>query len=323
MDCLGGRGVQQLSGLVRLLRPQIGELEIQIHPGVFPEGLQIGDHGIRRRVAAVQIRRHGLQADQLQLLRDVRIDLPGRQGDGAQVLDGNGHGAVPLKGQAAGEHLIEHHACGVDVAPCVDAVSPGLFRGDVVDRAQCLLGQGLGGVLQTGDAEVGHLHAAVPQHHHVLGLDIPVDDAAAVCVGEAPHDLGDEVQRLPPVQLAPLLHILLEGDAVDQLHDDVLHIAAPGHVVHRHDVGVGELGDSLGLRVEPAAEVLVLGQVALEDLDRNQAVEPVAFGLVDHRHAPGADALQDLIAVVQHPSDIRVLVFHVSPPFTPSASIRR
>ena len=46
-------------------------------------------------------------------------------------------------------------------------------------------------------------------------------------VAETPHDLGDEVQRLPPVQLAPLFHILLEGDAVDQLHDDIFHIAAP------------------------------------------------------------------------------------------------
>ena len=124
-----------------------------------------------------------------------------------------------------------------------------------MDGAKGLLRQGLGGIRQTGDAEIGHLHAAVPQDHDVLGLDIPVDDATAVGVAEAPHDLGDEVQRLPPVQLAPLFHILLEGDAVDQLHDDIFHIAAPGHIVHRYDVGVRQLGNSLRLRVEPAAEL--------------------------------------------------------------------
>ena len=54
-----------------------------------------------------------------------------------------------------------------------------------MDGAQRLLGQSLGGVFQAGDAEVGHLHAAVPQHHDVLGLDVPVDDAPAVGVAES------------------------------------------------------------------------------------------------------------------------------------------
>ena len=143
------------------------------------------------------------------------------------MLDGHGYGAVPLKGQAAGEHLIQHHAGGIDVGPGVHPVAPGLLRRDIVHGAQGLLGQGLPLVRQARDAEVGHPDAAVPQDHDVLGLDVPVDDATAVGVAEAPHDLGDEVQRLPPVQLAPLFHILLEGDAVDQLHDDIFHIAAP------------------------------------------------------------------------------------------------
>ena len=208
VDCLGGRGVQQLSGLVRLLRPQIGELEIQVHPGVFPEGLQIGDHGVRRRVAAVQIRRHGLQADQLQLLLDVRIDLPGRQGDGAQVLDGNGHGAVPLKGQAAGEHLIEHHACGVDVAPCVDAVSPGLFRSNIMDRAYGLSIFLVHLVFQRSYAEISDFYCAVLQKHNVLRLYIPVDNTSLMGMRESLCHLLCEVQCFTPGHCAPLVHIL-------------------------------------------------------------------------------------------------------------------
>lgn len=139
-----------------------------------------------------------------------------------------------------------------------------------------------------------------------------MDDTTAVGVAEAPHDLGDEVQRLPPVQLAPLFHILLEGDAVDQLHDDIFHIAAPGHIVHRYDVGVRQLGNSLRLRVEPAAELLVLRQIAFQNFDRHQTVEAMALCLVDDRHAACADALQDLIAVVQHFSNVLI---HTSPPF--------
>jgi hypothetical protein len=133
-----------------------------------------------------------------------------------------------------------------------------------VDGTQGLLGQGLGGVFKARDAEVGHLYAAVPEDHHVLGLDVPVDDAPAVGVAEASHDLGDEVQGLPPVQLAPLLHILLQRDAVDELHNDIFRVPSPAHVVDRHDVGVGQLGHGLGLRVKPASEVLVLGQIAFQ-----------------------------------------------------------
>ena len=143
------------------------------------------------------------------------------------MLDGHRNGGLSFKGQPSGEHLIKHHAGGIDVAAGVRPVAPCLLRRNIVDGAKGFLCQGLGGIRQTGDAEIGHLHAAVPQDHDVLGLDVPVDDATAVGVAEAPHDLGDEVQRLPPVQLAPLFHILLEGDAVDQLHDDIFHIAAP------------------------------------------------------------------------------------------------
>ena len=96
------------------------------------------------------------------------------------MLDGYGHSAVSFKGQPPCEHLVEDDTGGVNVAAGVDPISPCLFRRDIVNGAQCLLGQCLGGVFQAGDAEVGHLHTAVPQHHHILRLDVPVDDAATV-----------------------------------------------------------------------------------------------------------------------------------------------
>ena len=186
-----------------------------------------------------------------------------------------------------------------------------------MDGADGLVG-GVGAVGEAGDAEVRHLHRPVPEDHDVLGLDVPVDDPPAVGVAEALHDLGDdlgdEVEGLRPVEAAPALHILLEGDAVDELHDDIVHIAAPGHVVHRHDVGVGQHGDGLGLVMEPAAELRVLRQVLLQHLDGHQAVEPVAPGLEYHRHAPGADDLQDLIAVIQH---LSYVTFHSKASFLP------
>ena len=228
------------------------------------------------------------------------------------MLDSHGDGAVPLKGQTAGEHLIEHHAGGVNVAAGIGAVPSRLLRRDIVDGAQGLLGQSLGGVLQTGDAEVSHLHTAVPKDHDVLRLDVPMDNTPAVGVAQATHDLGNEVQRFPPVQLSPLLHVLLQCDTIDEFHDDILGIAAPGHIIDRHDVRVGQLRDRLGFRVEAAAKILILRQIIFQDFDGHQAVQPMALGLIDHRHAACADAFQDLIAVIQHFSDIRIC--HASPP---------
>ena len=224
------------------------------------------------------------------------------------MLDGHGHGAVALEGQAAGEHLIQHHTGGVDVGAGVDTVAPRLLRGNIVHGAQRLLGQRLPGVGQTRNAEIGHLHAAVPQHHDVLGLDIPVDDAPAVGVAQSAHDLGDEVQRLPPVHAPAALHVLLQGNAVDQLHDDILPVRVGGYVVDRHDVGVAQLGDRLGFVVEPAAEVGVVRQIAFQYFDGHKAVQPVAPCLIHVGHAAGADQLQYLVAIVQHFSDVLIHV---------------
>ena len=56
-------------------------------------------------------------------------------------------------------------------------------------------------ILERGDAEISDLDHVVVRDHDVLRFDVPVDDAPAVGVAEAPHDLCNEVQRLPPVQL--------------------------------------------------------------------------------------------------------------------------
>ena len=114
-----------------------------------------------------------------------------------------------------------------------------------------LLRERVGGVGEAGDAEVSDLDAAVAKHHDVLRLDVAVDDAARMRVRERLHDLRDEVQRLTPVELAALFHILLERDAVDELHDDILRLAA-ADVVDRDDIRVREHCDSL-LNVAEAA----------------------------------------------------------------------
>jgi len=69
-------------------------------------------------------------------------------------------------------------------------------------------------------------------------LDVAVDDAAAVRVLKRLGDLRGEVERFAPVELALLLHVLLERDALDELHDDIVDAVRMGHVVDAHDIGM-------------------------------------------------------------------------------------
>ncbi len=218
---------------------------LHIHRGVAAEFFQVLNHGIRRSVPLVRVAVHRLHADQLQRLGDGGVDVPRNQRHGAQMLYRHGDGTVALKGQPPREHFVQHHAGGVDVRAGINAVASRLLGGNVVYRAQGLLRQRLSRVGKTRDAKVGDLHAAVTQHHDVLRLDVAVDDAAAVGVAQSAHDLRDEVQRFAPVHAAAPLHVLLERDAVDQLHDDVLKVGVGGDIVDRDDIRVAELRDRL------------------------------------------------------------------------------
>ena len=237
------------------------------------------------------------------------------------MLDGHGHSAVALEGQTARQHFIQHHAGAVDITAGVQSVALGLFGRNIVDAAQRFLRQRLMGVCQTGDAEVSHLDAAVPQYHDVLGLDIPVDDPPAVGVTETTHDLGDEMQRFPPVHVAPALHILLQCNAVNQLHDNIIRPLRAGDVVNGDDIGVAQLSDRQRFIPEAAAELRVLRQLAFQYFDGHKPVKAMTLGLIDIGHTAGADQFQQLVAVIQHFSN--VLIHLRSSPFIDFAAGQR
>ena len=113
-------------------------------------------------------------------------------------------------------------------------------------------------------------------------------------------NLGDKVEGFPPVELIALsLHVLLQGNAVDELHDNVLQLRGPAHVIYSHNIGMREHGHGLGLIMEAAAEFGVLGQLLPQDFDGHQPVQPVVSGLVDLGHAARSHKLQYLISVIE------------------------
>ena len=128
-----------------------------------------------------------------------------------------------------------------------------------MNRTQRLLGEGALGGHDPGNAEIRHLGRAVFQNHHIVRLDVPVDNALIVGMLQGLGDLHGKVERFLPVEVpAPPLNILLQGDPVHQLHHNVIRISIGGNIVNAYNIGMVQHGDSLGLGMEPATEFLIL-----------------------------------------------------------------
>ena len=279
---------------------------------VLPELLHVLKHFRGAGIPIPDFQSHGLENDLLQSGGDVGIQRGGPGGTAVDVLDGHRHRGFPVKGGPAGGHLVHDHPQGIQVGAIVRIAALGLLRGDIVHGAQGLLGQGVALGHDPGDAEVHDLHAAVLEHHHIVGLDVPVDDAPAVGVLQALGDLEGEMQGLLPVENPLDLHILLQGDAVDQLHHNIVGGIGGGDIKHLNDVGMAEHGDGLALRPEAAAEVLIAGILVLQDLDRHKTVQPVAECFVYNGHSAGSQHIQNLVTAIQQLSNILIHIMNNS-----------
>ena len=161
-------------------------------------------------------------------------------------------------------------------------------------------------ILKRGDAEISDLDHVVVCNHDVLRLNIPVDDAVGMRVLQRLADLRGVVQRLCGAEYTVLRHALLECFALNELHDDILRLAAVADIVNRDDIRLREHGDRVRLRLEAVFQFGVRRHLIAQDLDGDIAVQLVAHGLVNDRHAAAADDLQDLVAVIQHLADIAI-----------------
>jgi hypothetical protein len=205
----------------------------------------------------------------------------------------------------AGQHLVQHDAGREDVGAVVDALAPGLLRGHVVVLALDHADRGLARLhRRLGDAEVDQLDLAGRRHQHVLRRHVAVDDAhrlaAAVAlavrvVQAVGHLLGHErrhVDRHLEIALRALAQDLVEVGAVDELHHDVVGFADPPEIEGVGDVDVLQLHRDLRLVDEHLDELLVLREVRVDHLQRDELLEPrqpPGLGQVDLRHAAHRD----------------------------------
>ena len=88
---------------------------------------------------------------------------------------------------------------------------------------------------------------------------------------------------------------LLEGLALEILHDEEGDAVLLADVVHGADVRVGQGGDRPGLALEPQASVRLVDGPGGQDLDRDRSLEPPIEGSVDVAHAARPDQGDDLV----------------------------
>ena len=171
-------------------------------------------------------------------LRDVVPDLADRPGRLVRMLAQHRQGRGRLERQRPREHLVQHTAQGIDVRPGVRALPPALLRRHVVRRAHHhARGRHGRQRLAARDAEVRHLRRTVGSDQHVLGLDVPVNNALRVSRGEAVGDLNGERDGTGDGQAPGALD---QTDEVlgQELHGDEVPAFCFPDLVDPDDVGV-------------------------------------------------------------------------------------
>ena len=91
------------------------------------------------------------------------------------------------------------------------------------------------------------------------------------------------------------LDAVLEGAALEVLHDDVVTIGLFTNVVNGADVGMVESRGGAGFALEALAGLGVVGEFVGKEFESDAAAETEIFRLVDHAHASPAELLQDAI----------------------------
>jgi hypothetical protein len=176
----------------------------------------------------------------LHFLGDAQVFRPRRCGRRVESLGEDGQRVVAGKGGPAREQLVQHRPHGVQVGAVIHRPVGDHLRRQVQHRADdhALLGQAHVPSFQR-QPKVGHLDVSIGCDHDILGLDVAMDDALGVGVGQRPQRAADGAQRAAHRQWAAALH---HHRAQVPARDVLQHQVVPGvfsaHVVECHDVGV-------------------------------------------------------------------------------------
>ena len=275
---------------------------------IVPQRLEIEEQVPGRLVAPLAILPQCLGKNALQFHRSVRVKARERRGVAVQNTGEHVGAAGRGKGRVPSPHLIERYAQRPHVGACIYVLTARLFGGHIGDRTddgsgvrahhdlsrvrRCRLGTG---GCELCESEIQHLHEPVRPEHHVLGLDVAVNDASGVCGGQRGGHLDSDVERLThrqPGRAEPSS----EGLALHVLHRDVvLVLVGLTERVDRADVGVIQRGRAPRFLLEPQQTGGIPGQIGGEELEGHLAAKAQLRGEPDLAHASRSDEGDDFV----------------------------
>ena len=148
-----------------------------------------------------------------------------------------------------------------------------------------------------GNAEVGDLdRLRAFDAHQVAGLDVPVHDAARVCIGQRTRKLDAHDDHIAHGQGLAVRHLVAQRLTVEQLHRHEGPAFDFAHVVNGDDVRVREPARGPRLAQEAGVVFLVFAQGGVQELDRHVAPDVGVVGLEHGGHAATPEPLADQIA---------------------------
>ena len=215
------------------------------------------------------------------------------------MCDRLGRRGFALERPFAGQQLEGDHRERVAVARGGGALSAGLLRrqvaGGAEDRARFGERAEIG---RARDSEVRDLDPFVAVQQQIRRLDVAMDDPMGVGRIERRRGLVEPVERAAD-GLRPLaLEAIGQRSPGEVLHHDVGAPAVLADVEDRDCArGVRQSGDGERLTREAAADRIVVGETAREQLDRDDAREVGVLGPVNLAHAPACDQLRVLVAL--------------------------
>ena len=276
---------------------------------------EFGGHVARALPAIVRVLLQTLAHDVVERRRTHTLNVRDRRrlrGDDG----GDQAGAVlPFERLLARGHLIQQSAEGEDVGARIGRRAFELLGRHVLERShdRPLLGQVLGhgfveglnrrepldgpALADLGKTEVEELRPRLADHY-VAGLEIAMNDAAAMRGVKGARDLGPVTKQVLEGKRSlhkprgerfafdHLQHDVVERLAVDRLLPDVMQGA---------DVRMIQRRDALRLPLEARAELLIVRERWRQQLDRHVTIEARVLRAIDLAHAALANRPDDFI----------------------------
>ena len=145
-----------------------------------------------------------------------------------------------------------------------------------------------------GQAEIEHLHPTVGRDEQVARLHVAMHEALVVGVCQPAGGLHDDRRSRDIVQHAIPSHLLSQVEPVNQLGDEVIHLAVVPGIERPHEVVVIEPAEQADLAPEGGFR---LGRrlLARQHLDGHLAAHHHVLRLEHPAHAPLADGIEDLV----------------------------